>query len=91
MKLTRQEVFNIIDGEREYQDSRWNEHTTASGGKHSPEEWLVYIQDYLTEAIHIASRQANPEAQEKVMEHIRKIGSMCVAAMEQNGLRPRQK
>ena len=89
MKLTRKEVYDIIDGEREYQDSRWNEHTTASGGTHDPDTWLIYIQDYVTEAIHIASRNPNPEAQERVMEHIRKIGSMCVAAMEQNGVKPR--
>ena len=87
--MQRSTVYDIINGEREYQDNLWNEHTTSSGGKHSPTEWLVYIQDYLTEAMSLASRNSNPEASENVMENIRKIGAMCVCAMEQNGVKPR--
>ena len=87
--MERSEVYKIIDGERAYQDERWNENTTESRGLHNPYEWLVFIQDYLTEAIHIASREEEPAAKEKTMEWIRKIGAMSVAAMEQNGVKPR--
>lgn len=82
---TRKEVYDAIDSEREYQDFRWNENTTTSSGLHSPAEWLVYIQDYLREAFTQASRSADPESRDMVMNTIRKITAMGVACMEQNG------
>lgn len=30
--VDRSEVYDAIDDEREYQDSRWNSNTTESGG-----------------------------------------------------------
>lgn len=89
--LSRGEVYKIIDGEREYQNEKWNENTTTSKGLHSVTEWLVYIQDYLSEAMHIVSRNADPQAAIDGMENIRKIAGMCVAAMEQRGVKPRQR
>lgn len=86
----RPEVYEALDSERAYQDSRWNEKTTLSGGRHSLEEWLVYLQDYLTEAVHLASRLPQQEAQPKVLANVRKIGAMCVAAMEQHGAPKRE-
>ena len=56
--MQRQDVYKLIDGERDYQDSRWNESTTASKGLHSPEEWFMYIENYVNEAKHILSREA---------------------------------
>jgi len=85
-KLTRKEVYNAIDGERDYQDKKWNYDTTPSEGKHSVAEWMVYIQDYLTEGMHLVSRNADPEAIRLGTDSIRKIGAMCVACMEQNGV-----
>jgi len=82
---SREEVYQAIDSERDYQDSRWNENTTTSGGYHSPAEWLVYMQDYLREAFSQASRHADPESRVMVMNTLRKITAMGVAAMEQNG------
>jgi hypothetical protein len=87
--MERQEVYALIDGERAYQDARWNETTTTSGGKHSPTEWLVFIEDYLLQARHIATRESEPQASVRVMDIMRKIGGMAVAAMEQNGAPPR--
>jgi hypothetical protein len=88
--LTRGRVYDLIDDERAYQSRRWNEDTTASGGNHTPTEWLVYMQHYLNRAIAEASTNADPEAAELVMDNIRKITAMGVAAMEQNGCPPRQ-
>ncbi len=85
MKSTRNAVYAAIDTERAYQDQKWNPETTTSNGLHSPAEWLVYIEDYVTEAKHIASREADPGANIKVMEIMRKIAGMAVSAMEQNG------
>jgi hypothetical protein len=83
--MTREEVYKLIDTERLYQDTRWNITTTPTGGLHSPTEWLVYIQDYLTEAMHSTSRSADPEAKNRVLDGVRKIAAMCVICMEQHG------
>ena len=87
--MRREEVYRIIDGERDYQEKKWNADTTESEGLHSPAEWLVYMQDYLTEAIHVASRNADPLGSKLVMDNIRKITGMGVAAMEQIETDPR--
>jgi hypothetical protein len=87
--VSQERVFNVITGERIYQAGRWNEETTESGGKHTVTEWLLYIQDYLTEATHLVSRNPDPEATRMALDSIRKIAAMCVACMEQNGVVPR--
>lgn len=85
MKTTRAEVYKVIDGERAYQDSKWNESTCESAGVHNPTEWLVYMENYLLEAKHIVSRESDQTAFPKALANIRKIAAMAVACMEQNG------
>ena len=88
--MKREDVYKLIDGEREYQSQRWNENTTSTGGKHStPEEWITYMEDYLAEAKHILSREASPDAYSKAMGIIRKVTTLGVAAMEQINTLPR--
>lgn len=84
-RLTRDQVYALINGERDYQDRKWNADTCTSAGVHTPTEWLVFIEDYLLEAKHVVSREADQSCHDKVMANIRKIGAMCVACMEQNG------
>jgi hypothetical protein len=86
MKTTRREVYQAIDGERNYQDRL----ILASGATledhyHSPEEYLLYMQDYLNEAIHTASRTWGPECAPAVLNIVRKVTALGVACMEQNG------
>ena len=82
--MKRKDVYELIDGERDYQDSKWNEQTTSTGGKHnSPEEWIVYMEDYLAEAKHLLARESHNTSYPKAMSIIRKVAGMCVAAMEQ--------
>lgn len=85
----RKEVYKAIDGEREYQAARWNEHTTSTKGFHSVTEFLVYIRDYAEEGLHVCSREADPEASEKALHIVRKIAALGVGCMEQNGVRER--
>lgn len=85
----RRDVYAAIDGEREYQDERWNGATTESHGKHSVTEFLVYIRDYVEEALHVVSRTADPGAQVFAKHSLRKIAALAVAAMEQNGIEER--
>jgi hypothetical protein len=82
--MNRQDVYKLIDGERNYQTGRWNSQTTSSGGFHSVEEWYVYLQDYVTEGIHTLARLPRQEADPKAMSTIRKLAAMCVCAMEQH-------
>lgn len=81
--MNRQEVYALIDGERDYQDATWNANTTASEGKHSPEEWIMYIENYLLEAKQILSRKSVQEGYPQAMAIMRKVGAMAVKAMEQ--------
>lgn len=85
----REEVYVAIDGERDYQDKRWNSSTTESGGRHSNVEFLVYIRDYVEEALHFASRNPDPAAVDFTRHSLRKIAALGVAALEQNGVLPR--
>lgn len=85
MNATRQEVYDAIDSERAYQDSRWNESTTTSGGHHSISEWLAYITDYVQEAQHILARTPKQDADPKAIEIVRKVAGMAVKCMEEHG------
>jgi hypothetical protein len=90
MKSTRQEVYAALDGERAYQDSLWS---PENGGNilesRRPEEWLIYMDVYLRKAQDAITSDIDSIAIPNTMHIIRKIGAMCVAAMEQNGAPPR--
>ncbi len=87
--MKREDVYKLIDGERNYQNSRWNEQTTISKNIHSPEEWFMYIEDYVNEAKHILSREVRQEADPKSMAIMRKVAAMAVCAMEEIETKPR--
>jgi hypothetical protein len=58
-----------------------------SGHFHTIDEYLLYIQDYLTEAIHWSARQdfTVPENTTKSLDIVRKITTLGIACMEQHG------
>ena len=87
--MERPEVYKLIDGEREYQELRWNKDTTISEGVHSVEEWFLYIEDYINEAKHILTRNARQKSDQPAMEIMRKVAAMAVCAMEQHETKPR--
>ncbi len=89
-KATRAEVYAALDGERDYQDSKWTPETTTSGGQHEdPLAWLSYMKNYCEEGINVLCRRAEPEASEFALHTIRKVAALGVAAMEQCGVRTR--
>jgi hypothetical protein len=90
LMASRAEVFAAIDGERAYQQTRWNEKTTTSKGEHSLSEWIAYMEDYLREAKQILAREARQNAYPKVLPIMRKVVTMGVAAMEQHGAPQRE-
>ena len=85
MANTRAEVYEALDGEREYQESRWNEDTTESDGKHVVAEWVLYMEHYLGLARTVLSTKPEPEATQEALHIVRKIAALGVACMEQNG------
>jgi hypothetical protein len=89
--MTFDEVMLALRSERTYQCRRWGVRQADGSMKeaeHSVEEWLVYIQDYLTEAIHHASREPGVEG---AIETLRKVATMCVACFEQHGVKLRDR
>jgi len=81
--MKREEVYKLIDDERDYQDLKWCSTTTSSGGHHyTPEEWITYMEDYLAEAKHSLSRETHVISYMKAMSAIRKVTALGVAAME---------
>jgi len=89
-KITREDVYKSIDSERTYQDIRWNGDTTITDGIHPLSEWFMFIEDYVDEAKHILSREAEQTAYPKVAHIMRKVAGMAVCAMEQNGAPKRE-
>ena len=87
--MERIEVYKLIDGERDYQDTRWNATSTTSKNVHSVEEWYLYIGDYVEEAKHILCREARQTADPKAMAIMRKVAALVVSAIEQHGAPPR--
>ena len=85
----RELIYSFIDSERNYQNAKWNPDTCTSGGRHSRVEFLVYMRDYIEEALHIASREADERCNSRVDATIRKVAGLAVACMEQNGGHPR--
>lgn len=90
MKATRQEVYAAIDGERAYQNQKWNPDTTETGGEHIAYVWLGIIKDYADEADHFWCRNPEPQATDFILNALRKIAALAVAAQEQNGVRTRE-
>jgi hypothetical protein len=90
IKMNRNDVYKLIDGERAYQNQLWNEDTTITKNIHTPEEWIMYMQDYLAEASHILSRYAAQVSRPQAMQIIRKVAALGVAAMEDIETEPRK-
>lgn len=85
---TRIEVYEALNSERDYQDSRWGK--TETKGIHSISEWIAYIEDYLSEAKHLLARKKMVDAYPEANNIIRKVTAMGVACMEQNGAPKRE-
>ena len=89
---TRQEVYNAIDSEREYQEAMWGDSLSnerapdpakeESGGDHTLDEFTLYISGYTNELVQMASHFVGAEEQLAI---IRKIAGLSVACMEQHG------
>jgi len=75
----RQEVFNIISTERDYQDIRW----PRPAHNHSVTEYLVYLDHYIKHAMELVS---TTNGDYSALPDLRKIAALAVAAMEEHGV-----
>lgn len=76
--MTQDEVYALIQGERRYQQKLW----PGPAHKHSYREYLIYVRDYLAEALHNESRFLGGADGTKAI--VRKVAAMCLAATEEN-------
>lgn len=90
MKASRDEVYDVLDGERAYQETRWNADTTENEGRHVVAEWVLYMEHYLNLAKQALSTQPEPSAQLQALHIVRKVTALGVACMEQNGAPQRE-
>lgn len=85
----RADVYSAIDSERAYQEMRINRDGSTSNQPehfHTPEEFLLYIEHYVHEARVTASTVWGPDCKAQVMDKLRKVAGLCVAAGEANGM-----
>jgi len=81
--MQREKVYQLIDGERDYQDSKPPRPKTDA--ETSVAEWLIYIEYHLK-----GSKNAIYHLNEGLaLEGIRKIAALAVACMENNETPPR--
>ncbi len=76
---SRNEVYEVLDGERDHQDVQWPNH------RHTTYTFLTYMQDYLAEAMRVANGVGPAGDDEPTLHVVRKIAALGVACMEQNG------
>lgn len=84
-----EDIIAALKSERDYQMRRWGVRQpdgTIQEAQHSVSDWLVYMDDYLTEAKHNATREPGSTM---ALESLRKVVSLGVACFMQCGIRPR--
>lgn len=82
---SREKVYDVLDGERDYQDEGGD---GAAKANLSPAEYLAQLE----EVVRSARRWNGPEAegQRRTIDNFRRIGGIVVAAMEVHGAIPRE-
>ncbi len=90
--MTREDVYHALDSERNYQDIRW---AGSAGSQKSGmgaldrtlDEFALYIRGYAEKLATIASHTDDPNEK---LDHVRKVGALCVSCMEAHGAPHRQ-
>lgn len=76
--MKRQEVYEAINSERDYQDSKWGTLNDPNYVSYEPSQFLIDIEIHLNKA-----KQANYDIDKKgVMDELRKIGALAVKCGE---------
>lgn len=81
MDATREDVYAVIDQERDYQDSRFGD--GEGTGARSLDEFILYIN---ASAGKLANSTVSYASSKDKLHALRKIAALCVHAMEQHGV-----
>ena len=87
---SRTTVYEAIDSEREYQNSKWRRPTSKDPAGHNPHtitEWLSYMQYYVNEGLKVQTLSFEEGAG---LDFLRKVAALGVAGMEQHGAPKRE-
>lgn len=80
--MTREQVYDVLNGERDYQDWKWD----TSKRTKPTESYMLYMKAYLDEAIQKISHEAGDF---NALDILRKVVALGVACFEDNGVPPR--
>lgn len=80
---SRNVVYDIIDGERDYQDETW----PAADKGLTPGEYLILFEEYVAKA---RSRWVKDHGDVALRNEFRKLAGIAVRGMEQHGAIPRE-
>lgn len=78
--MKREDVYKVIDGERNYQDSKWGRQTDLSK---RTENFIIYMQAYLNQAVNDITFN---KGDQKALDSLRKVVGLGVACFEINGV-----
>ncbi len=75
---TRDAVYDVVDGERDYQDGEWS----AAERSLTPGEYLILFEEYVAKARAVWVKEHGDVA---LINNFRKLAGIAVRAMEQHG------
>ena len=78
--MTRQRVYKLIDGERDYQDARWSDGRPMSDETTPVAAWILYMEKHLS----LAKERVYNLDENAALSQIRKVTALGVACMENN-------
>ncbi len=81
--MKRQEVYQVIEGERDYQDSLQVQNDWAYNGQPSVTEELVMMEEYLQKA---RTEWVHNKGDEKCLDMMRKVVGIGVRCFENHGV-----
>ena len=82
--MTREEVYSVIDTERDFQDSLWDNLNKEIS---NPSSFILWMEEYLSKARTLASKvdeRKGTTGCSEIMDVIRKVTALGVACMEVN-------
>ena len=82
--MERQEVYNRIDTERQYQDLRWTPRREKNGTpdeQKPPAEWINYMEFHINEA----KKEVYMLNDEEALAQVRKVAALAVRCLEIHG------
>jgi hypothetical protein len=84
--MKREDVYKLIDGERDYQEKRWKDGLRAvPDNQKSVAEWIIYMETLLNDT----KNKVYYLDKEGALEFIRKTTAVGVACLENNDCKPR--